>query len=112
MIPIRQVLTGLAPMARPSRGRGLLSVFIGLVRVAASLGFVWCCKRLGDIATGHSDAPLPLFIGILLGIMLLQLICSVSASAWESYNLVRTGNELRESTFSTVLRRMMENTTV
>lgn len=106
MIPIRQVLTGLAPMARPSRGRGLLSVFIGLVRVAASLGFVWCCKRLVDIATGHSDAPLPLFIGILLGIMLLQLICSVSASAWESYNLVRTGNELRESTFSTVLRSL------
>ena len=93
-------------MARPSRGRGLLSVFIGLVRVAASLGFVWCCKRLVDIATGHSDAPLPLFIGILLGIMLLQLICSVSASAWESYNLVRTGNELRESTFSTVLRSL------
>ena len=106
MIPIRQVLAGLAPMARPSRGRGLLSVFIGLVRVAASLGFVWCCKRLVDIATGHSDAPLPLFIGILLGIMLLQLICSVSAAAWESYNITRTGNELRESTFSTVLRSL------
>ncbi len=106
MIPIRQILSGLAPMARPSRGRGLVSVFIGLVRVAASLGFVWCCKRLVDIATGHSDAPLPLYIGILLGIMLLQLICSVSASAWESYNLVRTGNELRESTFSSVLHSL------
>ena len=106
MIPIRQILSGLAPMARPARGRGLLSVFIGLVRVAASLGFVWCCKRLVDIATGHSDAPLPLFIGVLLGIMLLQLICSVSAAAWESYNLVRTGNELRESTFSSVLHSL------
>ena len=104
MIPIRQILRGLHPMARPSRGRTLLSIVIGLVRVAASLGFVWICKRLVDIATGVSDAPLGLHIGILLGIMLLRLVCSVSAAAWESYNLVKTGNDLRAETFSTVLR--------
>lgn len=104
MIPIRQVLRGLRPMARPVRGRMLVSVLIGLVRIAASLGFVWICKRLVDIATGDLDAPLPLHIGILLGTMLLQLICSVSAPAWESYNSVHTGNELRHDTFSRVLR--------
>ena len=102
MIPIRQILRGLRPMARPSRGRTLLSIVIGLVRVAASLGFVWICKRLVDIATGVSDAPLGLHIGILLGIMLLQLVCSVSAAAWESYNLVKTGNDLRAETFSAI----------
>jgi len=91
-------------MARPVRGRMLLSVLIGLVRIAASLTFVWICKRLVDIATGDLDAPLGLHIGILLGIMLLQLICAVSASAWESYNVVRTGNELRAGTFAHVLR--------
>lgn len=104
MIPLRDVIRGLRPMARPVRGRMLVSVLIGLVRIAASLGFVWICKRLVDIATGVTDAPLPLHIGILLGIMLLQLICSVSASAWESYNSVRTGNELRAGTFERVLR--------
>ncbi len=91
-------------MIRPVRGRIALSVFIGAVRIAASLGFVWICKRLVDIATGELDAPLPLHIGILLGIMLLQLICAVSASAWESYNSVRSGNELRRDTFARVLR--------
>ena len=91
-------------MIRPVRGRILLSVFIGIVRIAASLAFVWICKRLVDIATGDADAPLPLHIGILLGVMLLQLICSVAASAWESYNIVRTGNELRRDTFARVLR--------
>ena len=104
MIPLRQVIQGLRPMARPVRGRMLLSVLIGLVRIAASLTFVWICKRLVDIATGDLDAPLGLHIGILLGIMLLQLICAVSASAWESYNVVRTGNELRAGTFAHVLR--------
>ena len=104
MIPIRQIIRGLRPMARPVRGRAALSVFIGIVRIAASLGFVWICKRLVDIATGVTDAPLRQHIGIMLGIMLLQLICSVCASAWESYNITRTGNELRKDTFGRVLR--------
>ena len=104
MIPLRQVIQGLRPMARPVRGRMLLSVLIGLVRIAASLAFVWICKRLVDIATGDLDAPLPLHIGILLGVMFLQLVGSISAAAWESYNIVRTGNELRYGTFAQVLR--------
>ncbi len=91
-------------MARPVRGRNFLSVLIGVVRIAASLGFVWICKRLVDIATGVIDAPLPMHIGILLGVMLLQLICSVAASAWEGYNTVRTGNDLRRGIFERVLR--------
>ena len=104
MIPLRQILRGLRPMARPVRGRSALSVLIGIVRIAASLGFVWICKRLVDIATGVLDAPLRTHIFIMLGIMLVQLLCSVSHAAWESYNTTRTGNGLRRSTFSTVLR--------
>ena len=104
MIPLRQILRGLRPMARPVRGRAAVRVLIGIVRIAASLGFVWICKRLVDIATGVLDAPLPLHIGILLGIMLLQLICSVCGSAWETYIITRTGNDLRKDTFERVLR--------
>ena len=104
MIPLRQVIRGLKPMARPVRGRMLLSVLIGILRIAASLSFVWICKRLVDIATGETDAPLGLHIGMMLGIMLLQLACSVAASAWEGYNSARTGNDLRADTFSRVLR--------
>ena len=104
MIPLRQVIQGLRPMARPVRGRMLLSVLIGLVRIAASLSFVWICKRLVDIATGVLDAPLPLHVGILLGGMFLQLLCAISAAAWESFNIVRTGNDLRYGTFAQVLR--------
>ena len=104
MIPVRQVIQGLRPMARPVRGRMLVSILIGLVRIAASLGFVWICKRLVDIATGEIDAPLGLHIGIMLGIMFVQMLCSIGASAWETYIQVRTGNDLRKDTFSRVLR--------
>jgi len=104
MIPLRQILQGIRPMARPVRGRMLLSVLIGLVRIAASLSFVWASKRLVDIATGELDAPMDLHIALLLGIMLLQLICSAGAVAWESYIVVRTGNELRAGTFASVLQ--------
>lgn len=103
MIPLRQVRHGLASMARPAWGRGLFSVCIGLVRIAASLSFVWICKRLVDIATGDMEAPLGVHIGIMLGIMLLQLACSVAAGAWESYNTARTGNDLRADTFARAL---------
>ena len=91
-------------MARPVRGRSLLSVCIGLVRIAASLGFVWICKRLVDIATGVTDAPPGRSAGIMLGIMLLQLVCSVASRAWESYNRTRSGNELRAGIFARALR--------
>lgn len=103
MIPVRQVIQGLRPMARPVRGRMLVSILIGLVRIAASLGFVWICKRLVDIATGEIDAPLGLHIGIMLGIMFVQMLCSIGASAWETYIQVRTGNDLRKDTFARVL---------
>ncbi|MCR5841085.1 MAG: ABC transporter ATP-binding protein/permease [Bacteroidales bacterium] len=104
MIPVRQVIQGLRPMARPVRGRMLVSILIGLVRIAASLGFVWICKRLVDIATGEIDAPMGLHIGIMLGIMFVQMLCSIGASAWETYIQVRTGNDLRKDTFARVLR--------
>lgn len=104
MIPLRQILRGLRPMARPSLGRTWLSVVIGGIRIAASLGFVWVCKRLVDIATGVSDAPIGLYIGVLIGIMLLQMACSVCASAWESYNTARTGNDLRADVFRSALQ--------
>ena len=106
MIPLKQILQGLRPMARPSRNRMLLSILIGLLRIAASLSFVWICKRLVDIATGVSDAPLGPSIGILLGIMLVQLLGSVFAVAWENYNSVRTANDLRADVFSTVLHSL------
>ena len=90
-------------MIRPLRGSLTVSVLIGLVRIAASLGFVWVCKALVDIATGDSQSSLGLFIGIMIGIMLLQILASAAASYWESYISVKTLNKIRFDTFNHVL---------
>lgn len=97
-------LKGLRVMFRPNRGRVLVSVLIGLVRIAASLGFVWICKALVDIATGVSDAPIGLYVGIMLGIMLVQIAGGLSANYWENLTIVKAQNSMREEVFSHVLR--------
>ena len=45
-------LKALWGMSAPVRWRMAVSVAIGLVRIAASLAFVWASKLLVDIATG------------------------------------------------------------
>ncbi len=103
MSKFKTSMKGLARMVRPLRGALSVSVLIGLVRIAASLGFVWVCKTLVDIATGDSSGSLGLFVGIMIGIMLLQIITTAAASYWENYISVKTLNKMRYDTFSHVL---------
>ncbi|MBR3285244.1 MAG: ABC transporter ATP-binding protein [Bacteroidales bacterium] len=103
MSKFKTSVKGLSKMIRPLRGSLAVSVLIGLVRIAASLGFVWVCKALVDIATGVSAASLGGHIAIMIGIMLVQILASAAASYWESYISVNTLNKLRFDTFSHVL---------
>ena len=92
-------------MFKPVRWRVLVSILIGLVRIAASLSFVWICKRLVDIATGNIvDASLSANAGIMVGIMLVQLLTGIAASYWENLSIVRTQNAMRYDTFAHVIR--------
>jgi len=91
-------------MSAPVRWRMAVSVAIGLLRIAASLAFVWASKYLVDIATGVKDNDLGTAIGIFLGILLLQLGTIVLASWWDSYNQVKAQNILRKSLFGHVLK--------
>ena len=91
-------------MSKAVRWRMAVSVVIGLVRIAASLGFVWVSKQLVDIATGHSSMPLATGIGLFAGILLIQISAFIFSSWWESYTLVKTQNILRLQLFGHVLR--------
>ena len=97
-------MRGLLGMFRPVGGKVLVSVLIGLVRIAASLAFVWVCKLLVDIATGTVDKPMASYVIIMLAIMLIQILCSLGASYWENLIVVKTQNSMRHDTFSHVLR--------
>ncbi len=100
----RSCLKGMGAMLKPLRWRVAVGVGIGLVRIAASLAFVWICKRLVDIATGAVVAPLGGSIGLMAGILLVQILGNVGASWWESYITVEAQNGFRHSVFSHVLR--------
>lgn len=80
-----------------------MSILIGLVRIAASLGFVWICKRLVDIATGVCNSPLTDNILIMAGIMALQVVTNVFASWWENHLSVLAKNTERRRVFNHVL---------
>ena len=100
----RECVTAAWRMSGPVRWRMVVSVAIGLVRIAASLGFVWASKQLVDIATHVSSLPLSTGIGLFGGILLLQIAAFTLANWWESYTLVKTQNILRIQLFGHVLR--------
>ena len=81
-----------------------LNVAVGLVRIVASLSFVWVSKLLVDIATGHSSQPLGWGIGLFVGILVVQAATVVLGNWWESFSQTKTRLILREQLFAHVLR--------
>lgn len=104
MRSLRNGIKGLCAASRPAKWRILVSVLIGLVRVAASMSFVWISKRLVDIATGATDAPLAPAAVIMAAIVLVQLAGAVAASYWGNLNIVKTRCGLKYKVSGRVLR--------
>ena len=97
-------LKALWEMSVPVRWRMAVSVAIGLVRIAASLAFVWASKYLVDIATGVKPDALGPAIGIFVGILVLQLGSIILANWWDAYNQVKAQNILRKELFGHVMK--------
>ena len=93
-------MKGLRKMVRPVTGRIVVTILIGLIRIGASLLFVWICKKLVDIASGVSDLPIMPYVGILIGVMLLQLAGSVFFNYWQGLTEVKTRLRMRQELFS------------
>lgn len=104
MKDFRKSLKGIHSLSRPYGWRILVSVLIGLLRIAASLAFVWASKCLVDIATGVSGRSLDLFVWILLGIVLTRIVSNTAASYWENLCTIKVQNALRHDMFSHMLR--------
>ena len=104
MKDFRTCMRGLGSMVRPVSGRIVVTILIGLVRIGASLMFVWICKRLIDIASGVLDKPIGPYVGIMAGVMLLQLACNVSFNYWQGLTEVRTRLQMRQDLFSHIIR--------
>lgn len=80
------------------------SVVIGVLEVASSLGFVWICKRVVDIATGQLDTPLMESVWLFVGIVTVRILARVAAGFWEGYMVVEAQNGARAEVFAKVIR--------
>lgn len=92
-------------MWRQTPGYGVpvsVSVFLGIVRIAASLSFIWISKEMIDAAV-KSDSSLMWYAVALALALVLEMLCS----ALQGYINVRTEarlrNSLREKTFGKAL---------
>ena len=104
MKSFRSCMKALYGMSAPVRWRMLVSVLIGMARIAASLAFVWASKHLVDIATKVSPDPLKNGIIFFVCVLLFQLAITVLANWWDGYCEVKARNRLRLDTFAHVMR--------
>lgn len=84
------------------RGRVLLDFLCGIVCVSSSLGFVWCTKRLVDIAVGKAEG---LCMGIVLMavLMLTGILFRAVETKIAALNVVSMRNSLRRRYFSLLM---------
>lgn len=91
-------------MSRTLRWRLVITVLAGLVRIAASLGFVWASKHLVDIATKVSSDSMGRGIALFIGILALQIATLIFNNWWNAYNSVKAQNTIRDNLFGHVMR--------
>ena len=87
------------------RGKIAVSSFIGLLHVAASMTFVWVCKQLIDAATSGDGSSLPLYIGIMVACLLVQIVLTAIERRVLNLSDVVLKNGLRHRLFC----RLMES---
>lgn len=104
MKDFKTCLKGMIMMSAPMKGPIFLSVVLGAARIAASLFYVWICKRLIDVATGNVDGELLLYVALMFTVMLIQLLLGTASQWWEGIIVTRNQNETRAKVFSHVLR--------
>lgn len=84
--------------------RSSVSVALGLLRIATSLGFVWICKRLVDVATHVSDKPIGRSVAIMIALVIIRIALAVVSTYWARVNDVKTQNSIRARFFHHVLK--------
>lgn len=82
------------------RGRIVASSLVGGLHVAASLSFVWVCKRLIDAVTVDKGEPLTWYIVAMAGCMLMQTLLSAIETRLMNHADIILKNRLRHRIFT------------
>ena len=75
-----------------------VSVFLGVVRIAASLSFIWVSKEMIDAAV-RSDSSLMKYVLALVAALVVEMLCSAIQGYMNVRTEARMRNSLRERTF-------------
>ena len=96
---VRECIGWLWRVSRGTRGTIAWSGLAGIVNVSASLAFIYVCKHLIDIVTGHSGDNLSVYVVLMFGCIAMQLLLSVVRGRLESRLEIRFRNRLRDRLF-------------
>lgn len=102
-LPLKTYFIWSAHAAKPVRWFLLAKTLVGLLRVGASLLFVYVCKELVDIATRVSDSSIYEYSILLLGTIILQITLSACDTAILTSSYTRLSNHLRSQLFHHLL---------
>lgn len=86
------------------RLRILGSCMIGMLRICVSLAFVWICKVVVDVATTQHGAHIWEWIGVMIGIILVQVAISAWNTRVRERNRIVITNELRQRFFGKAMK--------
>ena len=86
------------------RGRLALNVILGTVNVAVSLLFIGLCKHLVDIATGNAEGSIPMFAGIVIGVILVRLAVTAANVRLENLTSSKMNFIIRRRLYSLLLQ--------
>ncbi len=81
----------------------LLNSVVGMLRVCASLLFVWVCKQLIDIASRATDNGMRYYTVLLIAIVIIELALLLWSNYLENKNNIRLKNKLRQQLFTGVM---------
>lgn len=85
------------------RGKVVLCSLTGGLHVAASLAFVWICKKLIDAATSGNGENVPLYIGVMIACMLMQILLSAVEQRILNLSDILLKNKLRYRLFNSLM---------
>lgn len=96
----RECINWLWKASKGTRGRVAVCSVLGGLHVAASLAFVWVCKRLIDIVTVDKDESMTWYIVAMAVCMLLQTVISALETRVMNHGDIILKNRLRYTIFS------------
>ena len=96
----RECIKWLWIASKGTRGRVAVCSVLGGLHVAASLAFVWVCKRLIDIVTVDKDESMTWYIVAMAVCMLLQTVISALETRVMNHRDIILKNRLRHTIFS------------